>query len=277
MNADQITRRSKSNLALAFFALDKERRQDITTLYAFCRVIDDISDSTETEPHAKAAELQRWRESLHRAMPGESTLAPDVRRLLAKYRIDAGMLEEIIAGVEMDLTIAAYENFEALRLYCYRVASAVGLASIEIFGYSDAGCRDYAVQLGLALQTTNIIRDVAKDRQIGRVYLPQDEMQQFGYSNSDLAAGVYDDRFVRLMQFQAERSRAFFQSAAASLPPVDRRSMAPAATMAAIYAALLRKMEDDGFRVFHKDYRLNRFEKARHVILQPLCARLLHR
>ncbi|HEY8834699.1 MAG TPA: squalene/phytoene synthase family protein, partial [Chthoniobacterales bacterium] len=135
MNAAKITRNSKSNLALAFVALGRERRNDITIFYAFCRVIDDIADSTETTAHEKAIGLTAWRRWIHESAPGEPALAGDVRGLYAKYAIAPAMLEEIIDGVEMDLGSVRYQTFEDLRLYCYRVASAVGLVSIEIFGY----------------------------------------------------------------------------------------------------------------------------------------------
>src|SRR6476646_8780468 len=200
--ASEITKKSKSNLAVALISLGKERRQDMTVFYAFCRVIDDISDTTELSPEVKQARLADWRRWIRAAGPDESELAPEVRNLLAKYPITPEMLDEIIAGVEMDLTRSRYANFEELRLYCYRVASAVGLVSIEIFGYKNPRCREYAVELGLALQTTNIIRDVAKDLAVDRIYLPQDEMARFGYSEQDLRSRVMNEKFLKLMQFQ---------------------------------------------------------------------------
>ena len=162
------------------------------------------------------------------------------------------MLEEIIAGVEMDLSISRYATFEELRVYCYRVASAVGLVSIEIFGYRNPQCREYAIELGLALQTTNIIRDVGKDLRSDRVYLPQDELARFSYTEADLLARMHDARFVALMEFQAQRSHAFYAKAAALLPREDRRSMVAAEIMAAVYRDLLRRIERDRFRVFEK-------------------------
>ncbi|MEP6822246.1 MAG: presqualene diphosphate synthase HpnD [Chthoniobacterales bacterium] len=262
MDAEKITRQSKSNLALAFVSLGKEQRQDITTFYAFCRVIDDIADSTVASTADKAAGLAAWREWLSAPVSGEDSLARNVRALVAKYHLTPAMLEEIIAGVEMDLTQSRYATWEALRLYCYRVASAVGLVSIEIFGYKNPRCQEYAIDLGLALQTTNIIRDVGKDMRLGRVYLPQDEMARFGYSEEDLVNDKRDDAFHALMEFQAERSRGFYRSAAALLPPEDRRSMIAAEIMASVYGKLLARMNADGFRVFEKEYRLSRLAKS---------------
>lgn len=262
MNAQKITRESKSNLALAFVSLGAEQRADITTFYAFCRLIDDIADSGELSIAEKAEGLTAWRRALRNAAVGEPALAPSVRELMAKYPITPEMLDEIIDGVEMDLSISRYATFEDLRLYCYRVASAVGLVSIEIFGYRNPQCREYAVQLGLALQTTNIIRDVGKDLQTNRIYLPQDELARFGYTEADLLSRTYDDRFVALMEFQAGRARSFFDAARTALPPEDARSMKAAEIMSGVYQKLLRHIEADRFRVFEKEYRLNRLQKA---------------
>ncbi|MEY2525620.1 MAG: 15-cis-phytoene synthase [Verrucomicrobiota bacterium] len=268
--AAQITRTSKSNLALAFISLDRERRRDITTFYAFCRVIDDIADDVDLSVEEKTRRLREWRDWLREARPNESSFAVDVRGLMSKYALAPEMLEEIIAGVEMDLSIKRYRTFEELRVYCYRVASAVGLVSIEIFGYRNPACKEYAIQLGLALQMTNIIRDVGKDLRADRIYLPQEDLARFNYSERELQDRQYNDRFLQLMQFEAERARQFFARAAETLPREDRRSMVAAEIMASIYRGLLRRMELDKFRVFEKEYGLNKLEKAGRVTAQLL-------
>lgn len=270
MNAAKITRQSKSNLALAFISLGHERKRDITVFYAFCRVIDDIADSAELNLAEKRSRLAAWREMLRAARADEPSLAHDVRSLIDKYSLPVDMLEEIITGVETDLSISRYATFEELRVYCYRVASAVGLVSIEIFGYRNAHCKEYALELGLALQMTNIIRDVGKDLRQGRIYLPQEDLARFGYSESELQDRRHNDRFVRLMEFEAARAREFFSRAAAALPPEDRRAMAPAEIMSSIYRGLLRRMEVDKFRVFEKEYRLGKLEKASRITAQLL-------
>lgn len=269
-NAEEITRASKSNLAFAFISLGKERRRDITIFYAFCRLVDDIADSNELPTEEKARQLRAWRQALRSPAPAEPALAPEVRRLMARYPITPAMIDEIIDGVEMDLTISSYENFAALREYCYRVASAVGLVSIEIFGYKNPACKEYAVELGLALQMTNILRDVARDLGNGRIYLPGEDMARLGYSKTDLAARKYDDRFVRLMQFEAGRAWEYFAHAAAALPKEDRRAMIGAEIMGSIYRALLRKMERDRYQVFDRDYRISTLAKCLHVARQLL-------
>ena len=268
--AAKITRQSKSNLALAFISLGRERKRDITVFYAFCRVIDDIADSLQLSIAEKQVRLAEWREMLCTARSTEPPLARDVRALIDKYSLAVGMLEEIIAGVEMDITIRRYATFEELRVYCYRVASAVGLVSIEIFGYRNPRCKEYAVELGLALQMTNIIRDVGKDLQAGRIYLPQEDIARFNYSETELQELQYNERFVRLMGFEAARAREFFSHAAAALPREDRRAMVPAEIMGSIYRGLLRRIELDKFRVFEKEYRLSRLEKAGRIAGQLL-------
>jgi phytoene synthase len=270
VNAAKITRQSKSNLALAFISLGRERRRDITIFYAFCRLVDDIADSSELGVDDKRSALAQWRNALRGPVPGEPGIAPEVRRLIDKYSLTPAMLDEIIAGVEMDLSISRYSSFEQLRLYCYRVASAVGLVSIEIFGYRNPACQEYAIQLGLALQMTNIIRDVEKDLWDERIYLPLEDLARFDYSEADLQDRQYDERFVQLMKFEAARAHAFFDRARGLLPAEDRRAMVAAEIMAAIYRALLGRMERDGFRVFEKEYRLGRLEKAGRIAVQLL-------
>lgn len=260
--ATEITRASKSNLAFAFIAMSGARRRDITIFYAFCRIIDDIADDSGCDRETKRRELAAWRQALRAEFPNEPALAKSVRQLIATYPITAEMLEEIIAGVEMDIDIRRYATWEELRVYCHRVASAVGMVSIEIFGYKNSQCRAYAIALGLALQVTNIIRDVATDLKADRIYLPQEDLARFNYREDDLRNCVTDSRFIQLMNFEAARADNFFAEATKLLPPEDRRSMLPAEIMRSIYQALLRRMKLDKFRMFEKDYRLSKIEKA---------------
>ena len=270
MNATEITRGSKSNLALAFVSLRREQRRDMTTFYAFCRVVDDIADTDSLTTEAKQQQLTNWRRWLRASSADEPAMANELRELLAKYRLPPEMLDEIIDGVEMDLHKTSYETFSELRDYCYHVASAVGLVSIEIFGYRNSGCKQYAVELGLALQMTNIIRDVRRDLEKGRIYLPQEDLDRFHYSAADLREKKYNDNFVRLLEFESGRAKGYFQSAAAALPKEDRHSMIAAEIMGSVYRALLNRMENDKFRVFEKDYRLSKLEKAGRVLGQLL-------
>jgi phytoene synthase len=268
---------SRSNLALAFLVLPREKRRDMDVFYTFCRVVDDIADSESLQPETKREYLEAWKQNLTSATdaPQPHALGRQIRALMEQYRLKADPFLEIIAGVEMDLAPARYETWDELRIYCQRVASAVGLVSIEIFGYRDANSRRYAIDLGLALQVTNIIRDVAKDyANGGRIYLPRDEMERFGVSEKHLAQGLEDEGFQSLMAFEAARAESLYQSAVAALPDVDRRSMIAAEIMRAVYHRLLSRMHQDGFHVLTKTYRLNRLTKLWVVATEGLRNRL---
>jgi phytoene synthase len=260
--AENITRRSGSNLAFAFFCLPKEKRRDISTFYAFCRHVDDIADDPGLPVEDRRARLEGWRSWIRRSTEGEPDFAGEVRQLIKKYSLKVLHFEDILSGVEMDLQPVRFSTFAELSEYCYRVASAVGLVSIEIFGYKNAHCRDYAYYLGLALQLTNIIRDVGSDlANGGRIYLPLDEMAQFSYPEEELVQRKYNDRFIDLMRFQAERAHAYFQRAIETLPAEDQKSMKAAELMREVYFKLLTRIEKDRFRVFKKKYRLSLPEK----------------
>ena len=250
MNAAKITRQSKSNLALAFVSLGRERRRDITVFYAFCRVIDDIADEADLNGGEKQRRLGEWRGWLRAPTPDEPALARDLRRLISKYPLTPEMLDEIIAGVEMDLNIKRFATFEQLRVYCYRVASAVGLVSIEIFGYRNPACKQYAIQLGLALQMTNIIRDVGKDLRHDRIYLPQEDLDRFGCRKDDLARQTVNSTFVALMRFEAERAWQLYEEGSKLLPLVNADSQAALWALICTYSGVLKKIESRGYDVF---------------------------
>lgn len=262
-SAQSITKSSKSNLALAFVSLPRERRADMTTFYAFCRIVDDIADEPGNSPVEKRAHLERWKRAIEQPIPDAPELAEAVRALVAKYGIPLIYLQEILAGVAMDIEPERYATFEDLRLYCYRVASAVGLASIEIFGYKNPGSKEYATDLGMALQLTNILRDVGQDfANGGRIYLPLEDLERFHYPPESLANRAYNSQFVSLMNFEAARAVSFFEKAEAGLPQEDRKSMTAAEIMRRVYRKLLAQMQRDGFRVFDKRYSLTRLEKT---------------
>lgn len=259
--AEQITRASKSNLALAFVALPTDRRRDASVFYAFCRVIDDIVDDPGVAPEARRKALDEWKRALSAPVEGEPSLAAPVRELIAKYDLPVAHFLDIIAGCEMDLDGTRFETWEQLRLYCHRVASVVGLVSLEIFGARDPRTKNYALDLGLALQLTNILRDVGEDFANGRIYLPRDEMRRFGVTEETIATGRRDEAFLQLMDFEAARALEFYRSAKNSLPAGDRRAMAPAEIMRHVYGTLLRRMQRDRFRVFGRRYRLGKLAK----------------
>jgi phytoene synthase len=255
ISAAAITRRSRSNFYYAFLALPRPRREALYAVYAFCRTVDDIADEAGAAgPDAQRRELADWRAEVARCYePGDAPRHPLARRLavaVSGYAIPRTALEAIIEGVEMDLDRRTYETADDLYPYCYRVASAVGLACIAIFGYTDPRTRDYAVNLGIALQLTNIIRDVGADARAGRVYLPQDDLRTFGVTVEDLREGRLTDRFGKLMAHHADRARGFYHAAWAAFPAADARSLVAAEIMGRIYWALLGEIEARGFRVF---------------------------
>lgn len=252
-----ITRQASSNFYYAFMLLPLERRRALHAVYAFCRFVDDIADD---ESIANPAELlARWRDEL-RNVYAKTPTRPVSRALadnVVRFNIPQRYFNEVIDGVEMDLSQRRYETFDELILYCRRVASAVGLICIEIFGYSNHATRVYAEKLGLAFQLTNIIRDVREDAQRERIYLPLEDLHRFGVAESDLLSGVYNDRFRALMAFEAQRARDLYHEAAAALPPEDRPAMLSAEAMRLIYSALLEQIVCSNFRVFDRRHRLS--------------------
>jgi len=247
----RLTRRSRSNFFFAFLCLPRPQREAIFAVYAFCRIVDDTVD-LGSDREEQRQELARWREEIARVYGGvpEHPAAQRLQLAIRTFPIPREALLEIIAGVEMDLERANYESFEELYSYCYRVASAVGLCCIEIFGYSDPRARQYAVHLGIALQLTNILRDVQVDARDGRVYLPQEDLRRFGVTADDLVAGRYTPQFVELMTWEAARARGYYERAWAALPPADGRRLFAAEIMGRTYFALLRAIEARRFRVF---------------------------
>lgn len=263
MNAAELvatlTRRSGSNFYYSFLFLPRRQREAMYALYAFCRTVDDAVDQGAGSPADQRRILAEWRIELRRAY-GEDPTHPIGIRLaetVRAYPIAREHLEAILDGVEMDIEKRRYASFEELFEYCYRVAGAVGLACIEIFGYTDPRARDYAVHLGVALQLTNIIRDLRTDAERGRIYLPLDELRRFGYPEDDLLHGRYTRPYLELMRFQADRTHAYYRAARAALPRADRRRLVAAEIMGVIYHALLRAIEARRFRVFEERVRLS--------------------
>jgi phytoene synthase len=266
MDASQaITRRSASNLAFAFMVLGKPRRMAMNALYAFCREVDDVADE-ETIPIAqRRTALAEWRVDIQRACEGgqpEKAVICELQPVIEKYALKLEHFNELLRGIESDLDTDRCETFAELDQYCYRVASIVGLLSIEIFGYRNDDCQRYAVHLGKALQLTNILRDVANDAQRGRIYLPREAMEKYGVDPESLLALKYSAAFHNLAADLAMRARDHYQKAAALLPPEDRRSMLAAECMGAVYWRLLRAMEQSKFRVMNPEpHRLSRARK----------------
>ena len=241
---------SGSSFYYSFLFLPPERRRAITALYAFCREVDDAVDEPSDASVARAT-LTWWRGEVERLFSGDPqhpvtrALAP----VIARFGIVRARLDEIMDGMEMDLNQSRYLNFSGLQLYCHRVAGVVGSLAAGIFGYRNAKTLEYAERLGLAFQLTNIIRDVGEDARKNRIYLPMDELKEYGVTAADILNASHTESFVRLMRFQAERAGRCYDEALALLPAEDRHAQRPGLMMAAIYRALLEEIAGDDYRV----------------------------
>src|SRR5499427_4414490 len=242
-----FTKRSGSNFYYSFLFLPRTRRQVMYTVYAFCKEVDSAVD--EPPPGSNPQEeLHRWRTELEAAYHGNPTfpvtisLAEHVRRL----SIPQAYFEELIKGVEMDLRMTSYKTFRELSLYCYRVASVVGLVCLHVFGITSARAQDYAVDLGMAFQLTNILRDLGTDAEQGRIYLPQEDLAQFGYRETDLLQRHNNPQLRELVHFETKRARAYYgkaQAALDGLPKSDRRALSVAEIMRAVYSRILERID----------------------------------
>ena len=241
---------SGSSFYYAFLFLPPERRRAITALYAFCREVDDAVDES-TDARLAHAKLAWWRQEIAGLFAGnpQHPVTRALQPALAPFGITAERLNEIIDGMEMDLTQTRYLDFVGLERYCYHVAGVVGLLAAGIFGYKDARTLDYAKNLGTAFQLTNIIRDVGEDARKNRIYLPMEDLQKFNVTAADLLNARHGEAFVALMRFEVERAQSYYDKALAALPATDRRAQRPGLIMAAIYRALLVEIEREGFQV----------------------------
>ena len=241
---------SGSSFYYSFLFLPEEKRRAITALYAFCREVDDVVDDC-TDTGVARTKLAWWRNEVAAMYRGEPQhpVTRALAALLSRFDLPEERLHEIIAGMEMDLDYNRYPDFEALKLYCHRVASVVGLLSAGIFGYGDRRTLDYAADLGMAFQLTNIIRDVGEDARRDRIYLPQDELARYSVPVGDIAQARESENFQRLMEFQIERAGGYYRSAFSKLPPADRDTQRAGIIMAAIYQTLLEEIRADGCHV----------------------------
>ena len=252
-HSQAITRKSASNLALAFVLLPRPKRDAMSALYAFCREVDDVADEDTAPTETRRARLAEWRRDIQLACTGGTPRFPvnqEFQPVIEKFRLRFDLFDELIKGCEMDLDTKSYDTYEQLDLYCHRVASVVGLLSIEIFGYQNSACREYAVHLGKALQLTNILRDVRSDAGRGRIYLPRAELKKFQVTPEEIMSNQYSERYHALATSVAARAREFYQLARRTLPAEDRRAMVAAELMGSVYWQLLLKLEQHRFNVF---------------------------
>lgn len=251
----------------SFLVLPPAKRSAIVAVWDFCHAVDDAVDEVPEGGGGltPAEQLALWRAELARCFEGGEPVTPQGRALapvVRAFNLPRKAFAEVIDGVAMDLDVSRYETFDALKQYCYRVASAVGLICVEIFGYHDPATRVYAEELGMALQLTNIVRDVAADLEKGRIYLPLEDLRRYGVDEAMLGAGVVTPPVGELIGFECRRAREYFDRAARALPRRDRRSLVAAEIMGAVYAEILTRIERAGYDVFSRRIRVPRPRRA---------------
>lgn len=263
-SAKEISKKSKSSFYYAFNLLPEDKRDAMNTVYAFCRKTDDIVDENRDSTDLKYEKLRKWRIEFEKSFSGHSEFAllNKLGTTISKFNIPLDPFFELIKGMEMDLQKDRYKSFEDLQLYCYRVASTVGLMCIEIFGYKHPSTKKFAVDLGIALQMTNILRDIGKDAKNGRIYLPQEDLKRFNYSEQEIMSLIYNDNFKDLMIYETARAKNYFNSATSNLDLDDKKTMFAAKAMQHIYYKMLEKIIAAEYDVYNNDIKVSKFEKV---------------
>lgn len=259
----EITQSSKTNFLYSFSLLPKDKYEAINTVYAFCRQTDDIVDNEMDSTELKFRKIREWKNEFEKALKGSSSYAllNQVTKIIRNFSIPVEPFFELIKGMEADLQVSRYKDFNTLYQYCFRAAATVGLMCIEIFGYKTQSAKEYAVNLGIALQLTNILRDVKFDALNGRIYLPEEDMKKFGYTEDDLMNFRYNESFVELMKYECKRARDYFEKANNAFAKEDRKQLFPARIMQKIYFNILEKIEKMNYNVFSKKAKVSKLKK----------------
>lgn len=259
----EITQSSKTNFLYSFSLLPKEKYEAINTVYAFCRQTDDIVDNEMDSTELKFNKIREWKNEFEHALNDSSNYAllNQVSKIIKKFNIPVEPFFELIKGMEADLQVSRYKDFNTLYQYCFRAAATVGLMCIEIFGYKTENAKQYAVNLGIALQLTNILRDIKFDALNDRIYLPEEDMKRFGYTEDDLMNFRYNESFVELMKFECKRAREYFNKANDSFVKEDKKLLFPARIMQKIYFNILEKIENMNYNVFSKKAKVSKLKK----------------
>jgi len=262
--AKEISKKSKSSFYYAFNLLPAEQRDAMNTVYAFCRETDDIVDEGTVTDDFKFEKLRKWRIELEKSLNGHSEypLINKLSKTIQNFNIPLEPFFDLLKGMEMDLQKNRYLTFNDLQTYCYHVASTVGLMCIEIFGYRHPSAKDFAINLGIALQLTNILRDIKKDAEKGRIYLPKEDLEKFNYHESDIFNNTYNENFQKMMQYQVERAREYFNAATASLNREDKKAMFAARAMQHIYYRMLNKIVDADYDVYNNKIKISTAKKV---------------
>lgn len=267
--SQKIARASGSNFYYSFFFLPREKREGIMAVYAFSRLVDDAVDEASSEEVAQA-EIDLWRRRLQACYQGlllasndplYHPLLPELQETIRRFEISSLYFEDLLKGVEMDLIRKRYATFQELELYCYHVAGTIGLLCNQLFGLKEERAQKYAIVLGTAFQLTNIIRDVGSDAELGRIYLPQEDLRRFDISEEDIFRKRRSPQFKDLMNFEAGRAEEYFQRAFQILPANERRRLIPAEIMTAVYYRILQKLKKEDFPVFERKVSLSTTKK----------------
>lgn len=263
-SAKEIAKSSKSSFYYAFNLLPAKQRDAMNTVYAFCRKTDDIVDEGNENYDLKYEKLRKWRIELEKSLNGISDyqLLNKLASTIKKFNIPLEPFFDLLRGMEMDLQKNRYLTFDDLQLYCYRVASTVGLMCIEIFGYKHRSAKDFAINLGIALQLTNILRDVKKDAEKGRIYLPQEDLKLFGYEENEIFNQTYNENFTSLMKYQVDRAKSYFDKATNCLNLEDKKAMFAARAMQHIYYRLLQRIVDVDYDIYGNNIKVSKFKKV---------------
>lgn len=262
-SAKQIVKKSKTNFLYSTIFLEQEKQDALKIIYSFCRHSDDIVDDEHFDLETKKMHLGEWKNEFILSQNSSSRIKilNDLKYVTDKYKIPADIFLDLLKGMEMDLEKSRYRTFEELQQYCYYVASTVGLMTIEIFGYKDNAIKNFAVNLGIALQLTNILRDIKKDADKGRIYLPLDDLVKYNYSEKDLLESKYNEKFIELMKYECDLTKSFYKKANSYLVNSEKGRMMSARIMEHIYYKLLKKIEKKKYNVFEKRIRVSNFKK----------------
>ncbi len=258
----KLTKKSNTNFYYSFFSLPSEKRKALYSIYALCRCLDDVVDKSFSRLEASGT-LLKWTTEIINMYQGKPShpITVDLKPHIDRFSIPQKYFFELIKGVEMDLTKNRYNTFDELHKYCYRVASVVGLICAEVFGYRNATTLGYAVDLGISLQLTNILRDIKADASNGRIYLPLEDLKKFGYTEEELLSSTYNQAFIEVMRFECERAWGYYKRAGETLPKEDRKAMVAAEVMRAIYSRLLQNIESANYDVFSHHAALSKLQK----------------
>lgn len=259
----RLTKKSKTNFLYSTFFLNKEKSKALQAVYSFCRISDDIVDEEGKSLDMKVSKFLKWKEDFQKALDGKSDnyFLNYLVKIILRYNLDKSNFFFLLDGMEMDLTKNRYNNFDELYNYCYCVASTVGLIFIKILSYKNEVTIDYAINLGIALQLTNILRDLKQDAMEGRIYLPLEDLEKYHYSENNLIGNIYNDKFIELMKYEIDRTESFYNKARSNLTKPDFKTLLSARIIDKTYFSILKQIEKSRYNVYTGNLRISKFRK----------------